>query len=159
MFSILDKPLRLTTLAAVVALGACDNPVSDDHDHLDEVVSVEITDLAGGLIAELHDDHWHFESGGDALHLHPGDEKEVRIFFVAADGDRFQLPASGEEHTLRVEIANPAVVEYEDHGDHGHFVALSAGETTATIQIYHGSHADWQTNPPLPVEVVDHGAH
>lgn len=155
----LIKPLRLMTLSAIAIFAACENPVEGDDDHLEEVESVEITDLDGALIAEFHGDHWDVEGGGDALHLHPGDEMEIRIDFVAADGDRFQLPTAGQEHTLRVEVANPAIVEYEGHDDHGHLVALAAGETTAAIQIYHGSHADWQTNPPLPIEVVDHGDH
>ncbi len=150
------KPLRLIAIPAVVILGACDNPVEQDDDHLEEIASVEITDLQNNLIAELHGDHWDFEGGGDALHLHPNEEMEVRIFFVAEDGDRFQLPPSGQEFTLRVEIANPAVASFEAESDHGHFAGLAAGETTAAIQVFHGGHADYQTNPPLPIEVVDH---
>jgi hypothetical protein len=154
------KPaLRLLTLPAMALLGACDNPVDADDSHFETPTSVEITDLAGAMIAKLQGDHWDYSRGGDALHLHPGDEMEVRIFFIADDGDRFQLPPSGEEHTLRVEVKDPAIVEYEGHADHGHFVAGAAGETTAAIQVYHGSHADWQTNPPIAIEVVDHGAH
>lgn len=155
----LTKPLRLVALSALALLAACDNPVEGDDAHEEEIEAVQITDMAGALIAELHGDHWDFEGGGDALHLHAGEEMEVKIFFVAEDGDRFQLPPSGAEHTLRVEIANPAVARYEGETDHGHFVGVAAGETTAAIQVFHGSHADWQTNPPLPIEVSDHEAH
>lgn len=157
MRSRLIKPLRLLAIPAVIILGACENPVQADHEHVEEVESVEITDLAGVMIATLQGDQWEFEDGGDALHLNPGDAMEVKIFFVAPDGDRFQLPAAGEEHTLHVEVLNPAIVEYEAHGEHGDFNALSVGETTAEIQIYHGSHADWQADAPLPIEVVDEG--
>lgn len=157
MLSKLYQSLRLIVLPAVVLLGACDNPVgNNDDDHLEEVVGVEVTDLLGNVITEYHDGHWDLAGGADALHLHVGEEEEIRIFFVAEDGDRFQLPHSGAEYTLRVEIANTAIVEYEGEGDHGHLNAKSVGETTARVQIYHGNHPDWETLADLPIEVGDH---
>ncbi len=154
-----SKKHHLLAIPTVLILGACDNPVEPGEAHFDEIESVEITDMAGNLIAEMHGDHWHFAGGGSALHLHPGDEKAVRIFFIAEDGDRFQLPDAGAEHTLRVTIEHPTVVEYEGEADHGHFVALTAGDTTADIQVFHGDHPDWDRAAALPIEVVDHGAH
>ncbi len=151
----ISKSLRILSLFAVALVGACDNPVDHDDDHQDEVTGVQITTMAGAVIATYGAGGWTFASG-DALHLHAGEEEEVRIYFLAEDGDRFQAPPSGAEHTLRVEIANPAIAAYEGHSDHGHFEGKAVGETTAVIQLYHGSHADFQTNPGLPIEVVDH---
>ena len=150
--------IRMMALAGVVALGACDTPVSpDDHDD-HEAVGAEVQDLDGNVIATFEDGAWTFASG-DAVHMHPGDELEVEIFFIAEDGDRFQLPQSDADYTLRVVVANPAVVTYTAHGDHGDFAALAEGETTAIIQVYHGTHEDWQTDPGMAIEVVDHPAH
>ena len=151
----LFRPTPVVALAALALLAACDNPVDRDDDHIDEVVSVEITDLAGNVIADLHGDHWH----GSPLHLHPGDELDVAIHFVAADGDRFQLPHSGAEHTLGVDIADTGILAYTPVGQNGRFTAVGEGETTITVQVMHGSHPDWETNPPLRAEVVDHGDH
>lgn len=150
---------KLSRLAGVVllAFGAgCDRPLDPDDDHLEEIVAVEVTDMSGGMLASYMSGVWTFPSG-DGLHLHPGEELGVRILFVAADGDRFQLPHGGAEHTVRVDVADSSVAAYDGHGDHGHFEAIGAGETTATIQAFHGSHADFSTNPGLPIEVVDHG--
>lgn len=150
------RPAPLMALASLALLGACDNPVERDDDHHDDVVSVEVTDLEGNMIADLHGDHWH----GSPLHLHPGDELEVAIHFVAADGDRFQLPHSGAEHTLGVEIADAGVLTYTPVGQNGRFTAVGEGETTIRFLINHGSHADWgEANPPLRAEVVDHHDH
>ena len=92
--------IRMAALAGVVALGACDTPVEPDHDD-HEAVGAEVQDLEGNVIATFENDSWTFTSG-DALLMQTGDELEVRIFFIAEDGDRFQLPQSGQEYTLNV---------------------------------------------------------
>lgn len=147
------KWFPFVSLFAVAFLAACDNPVDKD-DHEDDIVGVEVTTMSGTVLAAYAGGAWQIP-GGDALHLHLDEEEEVRIFFLADDGDRFQLPPSGSEHTLRVVIDNPAIVSFEAHPDHGHFKGLAVGETTAEIQVYHGSHTDFETEP-LPIEVVDH---
>lgn len=149
-----SKLKLLAPALLVAALAACDNPVEHDDDH-EEAVGVVVTDLAGVTLATYTPGAWTFASG-DALHLHPGEELAVKIFFLAEDGDRFQLPHTGAEHTLRVDVANQAVVEYHAHGDHGDFEAIAVGETTAKIQLYHGGHPDFETTG-LPIEVTaDH---
>ena len=155
MLNRIFRPAPVFALASLALLAACDNPVERDEDHIDEVESVEITDLEGNVLANLHGDHW----DGSPLHFHPGDELDVAIHFVAADGDRFQLPHSGAEHTLGVEIADPSVLTYTPVGQNGRFTAVGEGETTITVQLMHGTHADWETNPPLEAEVVDHDDH
>lgn len=144
--------LRAVAVPAVLLLAACDNPVEDD-DHADDVVGVDVATLAGANLASYRNGAWTFPSG-DALRLEVGEETEVRIHFLAADGDRFVLPASGAELTHAVEVENPAIAAYAPHGDHGDFEGLTAGQTRAKIQIMHGSHADFETNPGLPITVV-----
>lgn len=148
------SPLRAIALIAVLGVAACNNPVEHNDEHIDGADGVEITDIAGAVIATYAEGAWTFTTG-DALHLHPDEESEVRIYFIADDGDRFQVPLSGDEYTLRIDFDHP-IAEYEGHSDHGHFVGLAAGETSANIQLYHGSHPDFETDPRLPIEVVDH---
>lgn len=151
----LFSSLRVMIAASAVALTACDTPVGPDE-HEDEVVGAEVEDLDGNVIAAFDDESkvWTFASG-DALQLATGEELAVRIFFIAEDGDRFQLPHSGAEYTLQVVIANTAIVTYSAHGDHGDFSGVAEGATTAEIQVFHGSHPDWRTNPALPIVVMD----
>lgn len=158
MRSIAFRLRRATPLIALAALlGACDNPLRDHDDHL-EARGVVITDLAGAVIAETHGNHWDFTHGSD-LHLHPGEEKDVRIWFVDPAGNRFQV---GQQHgyELVVQVAQPAIARYGGHGDHGHFEGVSVGETTAVIHLWHGQHPsghpDYST-PALAIEVASHG--
>jgi hypothetical protein len=143
--------------AMVAGVVGCDNPVTPDPAHR-TAQGVVITNMNGAVIAETHGDHWDFASG-DAIHLHPGDDLEVRIFFVATSGERFQL-INDPEYQLVVEIADPTVVTYDAHGDHGDFEARSEGETTAVIHLWHGSHPGGHPDysaPPLTIEVDGHG--
>jgi hypothetical protein len=150
----------ITASAALLFTAACDNPIGHEHDHL-EARGVVITDMAGTTIAETHGNHWHYASGSD-IHLHVGEEMDVRIWFVDPAGERFQVTDHHHDHEMVVQIANPAIATYGGHGDHGHFEGESAGETTAVIHLWHGNHpaghADY-SSPPLTLEVVSHGHH
>lgn len=156
MLNRIFRPAPVFAVVSLALLAACENPVGRNDGHIDAAMAVEIMDLEGNMIADLHGNHWH----GSPLHLHPGDELEVAIHFVAADGDRFQLPHSGEAHTLGVEIADTSVLTYTAVGQNGRFTAIDEGETTIRILINHGAHADWgETNPALRAVVVDHDDH
>jgi len=146
----------IVVVLSVLVLGACSNPVEQKDDHHDDIVGVEVTTMNGNPLATYAGGVWTV-SGGDALHLHVGEDDDVRIFFLADDGDLIQLPISGADLTLRVVIEHPAIASFQaDAADHGHFRGLAEGETTAIIQAYHGSHPDFETRPGLPIEVVDH---
>ncbi|MBA2670283.1 MAG: hypothetical protein H0U67_07940 [Gemmatimonadetes bacterium] len=158
--SIFRRALSAFAVFALVATtAACDNPVGQDDDHL-EARGVVITDMAGAMIAETHGDHWDFTSGSE-IHLHPGKEMEVRVYFVDPAGNRFQV-GSLTGYQLVVQVANPSIVTYGGHGDHGHFEALGTGETTAVIHLWHGNHpsghADY-SSPALAIDVDGHGTH
>lgn len=149
------RTFRFMLLAGAAVLAGCDTPVSPD-DHFDEEpVGVEIEDLEGNVIATytLASDVWTFASG-NALTMEAGDQVDVRIFFIAEDGDRFQLPHADAEHTLAVAIADEQVATYTPSGSAGEFTAISQGTTSAEVQVYHGAHEDWWTNADLPIEVL-----
>ena len=144
-------------LTLILALGACDHPLGHDHDHL-QARGVVITDLAGQTLAETHGSHWHYRGGGSDLHLHRGEELDVRIWFVDPAGQRFQL-AGQRDYQLVVQVADPAVARYDGHGDHGHFEGLAVGRTTAVIHLWHGAHPAGHpdySSPPLTLDVVAH---
>lgn len=149
------RTFRFMLLAGAAVLAACDTPVSP-ADHFDEEpVGVEIEDLEGNVIATytLASNVWTFASG-NSLTMEAGDQVDVRIFFIAEDGDRFQLPHSDAEHTLFVAIADEDVAAYTPLGSTGEFTALSEGSTSAEVQIYHGAHEDWWTDADLPIQVL-----
>ena len=147
---------RRVLLAAALLLAGCDTP-TEGEEHFD-VRAVEVESIDGTQLARYQNGVWTFPEG-DALHLHPGDEEDTRIFFVLTDGEREELPESGDDHTLRVTVGDPGVLRYESHGDHGALVAVAGGETRVVIEAWHGGHPDFTTNPGMPVEVVDHADH
>ncbi|MGH7457858.1 MAG: hypothetical protein ACREKN_02090 [Longimicrobiaceae bacterium] len=149
-----------TLLAPIAVLfAACANPVNGADEEL-EPVDVVIRDLSGNLIAETHGDHWDVEGEGGhghGLELEVAGELEVRVFFVAEDGSEFQV--EHEEDELVVEIDDASVARYHDHGDHGDFVGVTEGETTALILLWHGDYPDTghshYQSPPLEIGVVN----
>lgn len=153
MNALFHRVARLGVLIPALALfAACDNPV-DPHDHHEEAVGVVITDMGGTTLAQTQlQGNIAVWVGSPVLRVPVGDELAVRIWFVARDGDRFQLPFAGAEYTTRVTVANTAVARFEPHGDHGDFKGIAVGSTTASIAVWHGSHADWQIDG-LPIQV------
>ncbi len=151
--SIEGRVIRLVALVGLTSMVACNNPVGDDDDHLEEIAGVEITNLTGADIARYENGVWNFPVGKNALQLQVGEETGVRIYFVAEDGDRFQLPHTNAEYTINVEFGNPAVAGYTGASNHGHFEGLAAGTTAANIQVLHGGHEDWETSVGLPITV------
>ncbi|MGH7446248.1 MAG: hypothetical protein ACRELT_01720, partial [Longimicrobiales bacterium] len=75
-----------------------------------------------------------------------GQPLEVEIMFLdASDPTNLALafhPDADEGESLQV-VTNPAILEYHDHGDHGDFEPIAAGETTVRIELWHGDHPDF----------------
>lgn len=153
-FSSLARFRTLPALVAVLSLVACDNPVGDDgeDEHVEEVAAVALTTHGGEPLANFADGVWSFTSG-DAIRIGVGEDLGIRVLFAAADGDRFELPPSGDDHTLGVEIANTSVVTFVADGDLEYFRGTGVGTTGAVLQVVHGGHADFAT-APLPIVVV-----
>lgn len=149
MRRVLNTLVIMLVLPLAAALSGCDNPVGDDHDEL-EATGVVITHLDGTEMLATAGDGW----VGALPAVQVGGALPVRIFFIAPDGDRFQLPTSGAEHTLAVTF-EPAdiIMRYEPQGaEQGAFRGIAPGEVHATITIQHGGHPDYES-PPLRLEV------
>jgi hypothetical protein len=132
------------TLIAFAA-AACDNPVSpSDHPEAGGVVI-----FAAGTNTVLAQSIGANVNFATPLALTVGQELEVEIKFLDASNptnlSRAFHPDEAEGESLRVTIANTAIVDYHDHGDHGDLEALAAGETTMQFELWHGNHADFRS--------------
>ncbi len=146
--------VMLLVLPLTATLSGCENPVGNDHE-VREATGVVITDLQDNVLLTT-------EGAGAAgwvgapLTLQVGQELPVRIFFIDPAGERFQLPPSGAEYTLRVEFTPAGIANYvAQQAEQGVFRGLAPGETHARINIQHGGeagHPDFQS-PPLRIEV------
>jgi len=95
--------------------------------------------------------HWH-----GTLALDPGEEVEIDVTFLDADGDTLRFFGGGE-FTLGASLApgSPAgIISVDSHGDHLELVAEGVGEAGLILSIMHGNHSDFDA-PPLTVRVVD----
>jgi hypothetical protein len=132
-------------LAVLLLTAACDNPVEpDDHP---EAGGVVILDAASGAVLAL-------SVGANTVFTQPLElgvsetlEVEVKFLDASAPNDLTLafLPHEDEGESLRVIIANEAIVSYDDHGDHGDFTGNAAGQTTVQFELRHGGHADFRS--------------
>lgn len=135
--------LTLTALTAA----ACDNPIRpEEHPEAGGVVifSAGTNTILTQSIGAGANAVW-----SAPLTLTAGQALEVDIRFLD-DSDPTNLalaflPDADEGESLSVEIVNTAIAEYHDHGDHGDFDGIAAGQTTAVISIMHGSHSDFDS--------------
>jgi len=145
----------LCFLPMVFATTGCnsDNPVDGtaDQDHA-EAFGLVIYN-SGTEIVRL-------EKGVITGEIEVGHEKETSLLtvrFLSEDGQTF---TPDDDLKLSMQLANDSVAEIEAHAEDGawsfHVVGLSEGETTLTIQLLHGDHADFVSSP-LPVHVVEDG--
>lgn len=138
----------MLTLTALTA-AACDNPVRpEEHPEAGGVVifsagtnTVLTQSIGAGVNATF----------SAPLTLTAGESLEVDIRFLD-DSDPTNLalaflPDADEGESLNVVITNTAIAEYHDHGDHGDFDGIAAGQTTAVIRLMHGSHSDFDSGP------------
>lgn len=138
--------VRLPLAAAVLVLAAaCDNPVSPtDHPEAGGVVILDAG--TGAVLATALGANTAFDT---QLSLTTGQvlEAEVKFLDAAAPADlaRAFFPDEGEGESLRVIVADEAIVSYDDHGDHGDFTAHATGQTTVQFELMHGSHADFRS--------------
>jgi hypothetical protein len=137
--------IRTALLAAIVGVvAACDTPVSpSEHPEAGGVVILDAS--TGSVIAQAI---------GDAefpapLDLAAGATLEVVIKFLDADNPQNLalafFPDEDESESLQVQIGNQSILAYDDHGDHGDFRALAAGQTTVIFQLHHAGHVEWQS--------------
>jgi hypothetical protein len=141
------RAAMLLVLPLFALLTACDNPVGGGHD-LRQATGVVITDPAGEVLVGTDGaGGW----DGPLIAVAVGGEIPIQIHFIDPDGDRFQVPLTDADHTLRIDFAPPGIVDYQGTGAQGVLRGLAAGATEMTIHIWHGAHADFSA-PPLRVE-------
>jgi hypothetical protein len=142
-----NRITALSTALALVALtaAACNNPVQpEEHPEAGGVVifSAGTTTVLAQSVGATVD----FTT---TLNLTVGTPLDVEVMFLnASDPTNPSLafhPDADEGESLRVTVANPAVVEYHDHDDHGDFEPVAAGTTTVHFQLRHGDHPDFQS--------------
>jgi len=132
-------------LAAVLSAAACsDNPVAP-HDH-PEAGGVVILDGDGAVLATSVGEGSAFDQ---PIMIAEGNVIEIEIRFLDEDdpddiGHAFH-PDPDEGQSLRVRVANEAIAAFSTHGDHGDLEGLAAGQTTAIIDLMHGSHSDFES--------------
>jgi len=147
--------LGAVLLAAVLAVTAgCDNPVGDRGGHR-VATNVVITEADGATVITQTQANAAWTA---PLTLQAGRSREIRVFFVAPGGERFQLPAAGASHTLRVDVANTTVARFEaTTTEVARLAGQAAGTTTARIYLWHGvfpqGHEDFVT-PELTIQVA-----
>lgn len=145
----------ILALAALVAVGACDDDPVGHHDEHQEPVGLIIA--SGGTDVVTVDGTT--VTGG--LSLTVDGDTTVEVQFVDEDGQRF-IP-DGADEWLRVEIGDAAVAEWSQTTPgsfSGQLTGLEAGSTAAVFELMHGplnaasAHADY-TSPSIPVVVVE----
>ena len=155
-----DTPLRFGTaalaLGAVLVLGACDDDPVDHHDDHPEPVGMVIR--SGGADIVTVDDT---TVTGSLTVDADAETGLLTILFVDDDGDRFT--PDDDDEWLRVDVADPAVADWEatEAGAFsGTLVGLAGGTTAVVFELMHGplnaasAHADY-TSPSIPVVVED----
>lgn len=147
-----------TTLAILLCVGACDNPVSHNHDGETEHSQVEglVLETNGAELVRVED-----AVVEGAVSLSSGTTTPtITITFLNEHGERLSsddLPDA--EYGVDVRVEDPSVASVEREGRfafqlHGE----SPGTTQLVIELLHGAegnrHADF-TTPAIGVEVSD----
>ncbi|MBA2669511.1 MAG: hypothetical protein H0U67_03985 [Gemmatimonadetes bacterium] len=135
----------LTGLLVVFTAAACDGPLDpEEHPEAGGVVILQRgtnTVLARSVGARAAFDK--------PLQLRVGQAAEVEVKFLDSDNpndlSRAFLPDETEGESLVLTVANPAIAAFDFHGDHGDFEGLAPGTTTATVQLFHGGHSDFDS--------------
>jgi hypothetical protein len=133
-------------LAATAMLGACDDSTGPGDDH-DEAAGLVVLDQNDAVIASVNA----ARQVTGSLTVQVGQARHLEVWFVDADGDRFQ--PDGDEHTLDWRVANENVAVIDSHGDHMDLEGVAAGNTTVMFRLMHGGHSDYDA-PSIPITVT-----
>jgi hypothetical protein len=145
--------LALVTLALVLTLTACENPIAYQTDHI-EAVEVVIRDPATHAELARTDENrtWTGSLAREGLVLAEGESRGLRVTFVTLEGREVEL-RDLVGLSLRADWSPEGLALHEplDTVDVVH--ALRAGQTSLRLMAWHGDHADLVT-PPLAVTVT-----
>jgi hypothetical protein len=142
-----NRITALSTVLTFVALtaAACDNPVQpEDHPEAGGVVI-----FAAGTNTVLAQSVGANVDFTTSLNLTVGTPLEVEVMFLdVSDPTNLSLafhPHADEGESLFVDVDNTAVLEYQDHDDHGDLEPVAAGTTTVRFELFHGDHRDFRS--------------
>lgn len=146
----------IPVLAVGLLVYSCSDSSTGPDTELVEVTRVNLVDRDSGTeFAHTHGTgssmHWH----GSLPHLHPGEEIEVNVEFIDANGDVIQL---GGEYTVQAQLASGSdtgVIEMSNHGDHVDIEAIGDGEVEIIFSLWHGDHSEFEA-PSVALEVEHH---
>jgi hypothetical protein len=150
MFATTRKLINRAALAllATTVLAACGDDGTGPEDDHQEAVGMVITRDNATLVSVNS-----ARQVTGSLTVGAGSGDHFNVFFVDEDGDRFQLEAGDDEHSLEWTVANEAVAVIDSHGDHMDLDGISAGSTTVEFRLMHGNHSDY-TAPLIPIVVT-----
>ena len=144
----------LYTILIATTFVACSNSTSsgDDHEH-EDAEGIRLKMNGQTVVEQLPG-----ESLTGEFELDEGDETAlITVYFLDDDGDEFQ--PEDEEYSLNVVFEDEGIVEFEQHDEDGkwsfHLHAESEGITGMTIQLFHNTHSDFDSQE-IHVHVHEH---
>ncbi len=135
----------IAPFALLVALAACDSPTEADDQH-GHVAGMEIVNSEGVLVSVSSTRQVTGE-----LSVQAGTDIDIAVYYLDRDGDRISLT---DDLSLEWEVADPSIAQIDGHDDHQHLEGVSAGSTTVTFSLIHGSHSDYES-PAIPIVVTE----
>lgn len=137
--------VAVAAIACALALAACGTKPEEEEHH--EPHKVELV-MGGNVLAtyEVEGTSWK-----GSLEINAGAETgQIEVRFLDDEGDELHFEDEDEAVTLRVKVANEAIVEFVPSAPGaftGKFRGKMEGETGVTIELLHGDHADLATKP------------
>lgn len=138
--------VAVAAMVSALALAACgtDPEEKEEHHEPHEVQLVMGSDVLATY--EVEETSWE-----GSLEVGAGAETgQIEVRFLDDEGDELHFEDEDEEVTLRVKVANEAIVEFVPSAPGaftGKFRGKMEGETGVTIELLHGDHADLTTSP------------
>jgi hypothetical protein len=152
MFAINKKNLFARTallLAATATLAGCDGDGTGPDDHHEEAVGMVITDQNNTTLVSVNA----ARQVTGSLSVAAGAGRHLSVYFLAEDGDRFQIEEGDDEHSLDWTVANESIAAIDAHEGHLDLDGVAAGSTTVVFSIMHGNHSDYDS-PAIPIVVT-----
>jgi hypothetical protein len=143
------RRLALALLLAVtpLALGACSNPVEEEHE--DHAVGLLFVDAQGQEVARVN-----IEASPDVtgqFTIAAGATQTLQVFALAEDGDRIEI--DGEEFGLEVDpIAGGVATASVQGANRLVLTGNQAGATAVTVALLHEGHRDLERSVPVVVQ-------
>lgn len=133
----------LTFLLVAGLFITCDNSTGHDEDEHSEPDGFRLKMNGQTVVEQLPD-----QTLTGEFELEPGEETAlITIFFLDHDGDEFQ--PDEPEYSLNAVFEDDGIAEFEQHEEDGkwsfHIHAEAEGITEMTLQLFHNSHSDFDT--------------